>query len=272
MIKAPCLIRVSFATATVCLVILVPSAQAKGRPAMSHSGGHAPKMHAPSHPSYHAPKMPHNAPHVASKAPKVSHAMTPNVIQPQNVARAHTANTAATGTSGRRASSAQSQYYGSNRSYGRGRMPYRRYGSSYGRRSYGSNPYARAILSRLRSAHAALARADHDYQGHRVQAMHAVRAAIRQIGHSSSRRYGMSATGAGMFQGVANRNNLRGARRNQVRRLSQAQSDALMRRAGQTLQLVGTHMASQGGTSRMARAYGYVNRALQHVSIALSVR
>ena len=58
----------------------------------------------------------------------------------------------------------------------------RRYGSGYGYgRSQGNN---RAVVSRLRSVHASLARIDHDYQGHRVRAMHAISMAIRQLSQS----------------------------------------------------------------------------------------
>ena len=179
-------------------------------------------------------------------------------------------NTATSVSSGtRRGYSGQSRLYGPNRTYGRGRMPYR--GSSYGRRRYGSNQYTGAILARLHSAHSALARADHDYKGHRVQAMHAVRSAIRQLSYSSSRRSGSLALNGALFRRTGNRNNLAGpaGRRGG---LSQAQSDALMRRAQQTLRLVGSHMGSQGGSPRLARASGYVSRAVQHINVALTIR
>jgi hypothetical protein len=142
-------------------------------------------------------------------------------------------------------------------------MPYRGY--SYGRR-YNTNRYNGAIISRLRSAHATLARSDHDYRGHRVRAMHAIRSAIRQLGHSSRGRFGYASRGFTNRNGVANR-----ARMGKGR-LSQAQSDALMRRALGTLQLVHSHMTSQGGTSRHARAAGYVQRAGQEITVGLSIR
>ena len=64
------------------------------------------------------------------------------------------------------------------------------------RRSQGNN---RAIVSRLRSVHASLARVDHDYQGHRVRAMHAISMAIRQLSHRS-----MVYSGAGFASGMNN--------------------------------------------------------------------
>ena len=152
-------------------------------------------------------------------------------------------------------------------------MPYR-HRASYGRRNYGVNRYNGAIASRLRSAYSTLARADHDYKGHRVQAMRSVRSAIRSLSYSSSRGYGMSMTGFQRNNLTGNGNlNLKGnGGRRQGQRLTQAQSDSLMRRAGHTLQLVSSHIANQGGNSRTNRAYGHVNRALQHVTVALNVR
>ena len=80
--------------------------------------------------------------------------------------------------------------------YGRGyRNSY--YGNRYGYgRSQGNN---RALVARLRSVHASLARIDHDYQGHRVQAMHSVSMAIRQLTHQS-----MVYNNAGFMNGMNN--------------------------------------------------------------------
>ena len=57
----------------------------------------------------------------------------------------------------------------------------------------------RAIVSRLRSVHTSLARIDHDYQGHRVRAMHAISMAIRQLSHRS-----MVYSGVGFASGMNN--------------------------------------------------------------------
>ncbi len=66
--------------------------------------------------------------------------------------------------------------------YGRG---YRNHYSA-GRSGYGrSQSNTRGIVSRLRSVHRSLAQIDHDYRGHRVQAMHSISAAIRQLSHRS---------------------------------------------------------------------------------------
>ena len=76
----------------------------------------------------------------------------------------------------------------------------RRYGGGYGYgRSQGNN---RAVVSRLRSVHASLARIDHDYQGHRVRAMHSISMAIRQLSHRSM-SYGGMGVSSGMNNGRA---------------------------------------------------------------------
>ncbi len=73
----------------------------------------------------------------------------------------------------------------------------RYYGGRYGYgRSQGNN---RAIISRLRSVHRSLARIDHDYQGHRVRAMHAISMAVRQLSHRS-----MVYSGVGFSSGMNN--------------------------------------------------------------------
>ena len=79
----------------------------------------------------------------------------------------------------------------------------RRYGSGYGYgRSQGNN---RAIVARLRSVHASLARIDHDYQGHRVQAMHAISMAIRQLSHRSMVYSGVGFSGMNNGRGMGMR-------------------------------------------------------------------
>ena len=101
-----------------------------------------------------------------------------------------TAGATATGTAATPSISPNSYTYGlgagarSYQAYGYGRgYRNRSYGGRYGYgRSQGNN---RAIVARLRSVHASLARIDHDYQGHRVRAMHAISMAIRQLSHRS---------------------------------------------------------------------------------------
>ena len=159
------------------------------------------------------------------------------------------------------------------KAYGYGRGYRNRYNGgryAYGR-SQGNN---RAIVSRLRSVHASLARLDHDYQGHRVRAMHSISLAIRQLSHRSM-IYGGSGFASGMNNGRAN--GLRpggpgaGGRRGQP--MSQAQSDARMGQALRSLQGINMQFASQGtNTSGHARARGHIQVAIRELNTALSIR
>ena len=161
-------------------------------------------------------------------------------------------------------------------SYGRGyRNSY--YGSRYGYgRSQGAN---RAIVSRLRSVHASLARINHDYQGHRVRAMHAISMAIRQLAHQSMvysttgfasgmnnrRAMGMQQGGLGAGAGAG------GGRRGQP--MTQAQSDNRMSQNLRTLQGINMQLSNQGSyTTGHARASGHVQRAVHELNTALSIR
>jgi hypothetical protein len=159
----------------------------------------------------------------------------------------------------------------------RNRLYGRRYG--YGR-SQGTN---RAIIARLRSVQMQLARIDHDYQGHRVRAMHQVSMAIRQLSHGSMIYSGVGFApgrnnGMGMAQGgIAGPRGIGGGGgiggRGGAGRMSQAQSDARMGHSLRILQGVNMQLASQGGyTSGYGRARGHVMQAVRELSIALSIR
>jgi hypothetical protein len=175
--------------------------------------------------------------------------------------------------------SSSSYTYGS----GAGARPYRAYGygRGYRNRYYGagygygrSQGMNRAIVSRLRSVHSSLARIDHDYQGHRIRAMHAISLAIRQLSHRA-----MGYSGAGVAPGMVNRAGM-GMRRSVLggaggggQRLPQAQSDARMSQALRTLQGVEmqlTNLASN--TLGQTRARGYVGQAIHELNVALSIR
>jgi hypothetical protein len=157
--------------------------------------------------------------------------------------------------------------------YGYGRGYHNRFrGGLYGYgRSQGNN---RAIIARLRSVHASLARIDRDYQGHRVRAMHAIAMAIQQLSHRSmfSRRMGVLPAanidmGLGMGRGRAGA----GARRAQP--MTQAQSDAVLGRDLRTLHGIGTQLGTQGYyTGGHNRALGHIRRAIHELNVALSIR
>jgi hypothetical protein len=181
------------------------------------------------------------------------------------------------------------------RAYGYGRgYRNRYYGTGYG---YGrSQALNRAIVARLRSVHASLARLDHNYQGHRVQAMRNIQMAIRQLSHRSmmynngALASGMN-NGLGVGQGMGNvrrMGNIQGVANNQgVRQIglgggvgvggrqpmTQAQSDARMCQALRSLQGISMQLGNQG-TNAMghAGALGHVHQAMHHLNVALSIR
>ena len=146
----------------------------------------------------------------------------------------------------------------------------RYYGGRYGYgRSQGNN---RAIIARLRSVETRLARIDHDYQGHRIRAMHAIAMAIRQLSHRSMIYSGVgfapgmnNGRGLGMGRGVAGAGG--------QARMPQARSDAVMSQSLRTLQGINMQLGSQGNyTNGHARARGQVLRAAHELSVALSIR
>jgi hypothetical protein len=155
----------------------------------------------------------------------------------------------------------------------------RGYGRGYRNRYSGNRGYGRtqgnnrAIVSRLRSVHSTLARLDHDYQGHRVRAMHSISMAIRQLSNQS-----MVYRNTG-FNGMANNNRNRNANGNGAngrQRLTQAQSDARMSQALRTtqgiqMQLASNNTSSRGGSGH-ARARGHVQQVIRELSTALAVR
>jgi hypothetical protein len=148
----------------------------------------------------------------------------------------------------------------------------RMYGRHYGYgRSQGNN---RAIIARLRAVHASLARIDHDYQGHRVRAMHAISMAIRQLSHRSMVYRGMGfAPGVNNGRGMGMRPIGGGAGLGRRQPMSQAQSDSVMSQDMRILQGVNMQLATQGRpTSGHARASGHVQHAIQELHVALSIR
>jgi hypothetical protein len=169
------------------------------------------------------------------------------------------------------------------RAYGYGRgYRNRYYGGRYG---YGrSQGYNRAIVARLRSVHATLARIDHDYQGHRVRAMHQTAMAIRQLTHRSMVYSGMGfgqnmnnalamGMGVGLRRGAGRAGAGLGAGVRRKPHMTQAQSDARMSQAMRNLQGVHMQLTSQGSVSGgHARARGHVQQAIRELNVALAIR
>ena len=301
-------IRGSLLVALVVGLLAVPEADAKGSRG-GRSGGRAaraPRVSAPRRvykaPAYKAPRMPRAAAPARANAARSNNSQAranraavaatrranTGTVNPATTARTNHAATTGTvpptrsvlgnptGTTTHRASPSTS---GS----GTGARPYRAYGSGSGHRnrysgrrsgygrSQGSN---RAIVARLRSVHASLARIDRDYQGHRLRAMHGIAMAIRQLTHRSMVDRGVGfAPGGNNGPAMGMRRSVLGpgARRTQV--LTQAQSDARMSQALRTLQGINMQLSSQGySTTGHARARGHVKRAVHELNTALSIR
>jgi hypothetical protein len=280
----------------VCLMlglIAVPEADARGGRG-GHQARRPPRVSTPHRGGNRAP---------ANRSPRMPHAATPsrahaNVARSNN-AQVHTNNSAvranntqarlnpsATPLSRALTNSPNSYTYGTGQgarryhAYGYGRGYRNRY---YGGRSgYGrSQGNSMAIVSRLRSVHASLARIDHAYQGHRVRAMHEISMAIRQMTHRSMVYNGSGFSGGTNTRltgatGVRGGGVLNGGASNGARRtlhLTQAQADTRMSQALRTTQGISMQLSNQGqNTSGHSRARGHLQRSIREMSVALSIR
>lgn len=106
-----------------------------------------------------------------------------------------------------------------------------------------------AKVSMLRTVHTRLAEADHDYNGHRVQAMHEVRRALEHLG-------GSNPGGIGGGSSLGN--------------MPQSQSDGVLRDSLLKLKVVHGQLAS-GAAPHHAQARVAVAEAIRHLEGALRV-
>jgi hypothetical protein len=273
-------------------LMTVPESLAKG-PKGGRPGGRGGRA-----PRYSAPRRPGRAPN--AKAPHLPHAAAParnnqagrgnNMTTQPRVTNArtdahqtHPNNTGGLARSGAAAGTTMKPPSPNSYTYGTGNRArqYHAYGYGHGYRNrsggagYGrSQGTSRAIVSRLRSVHTALARLGHDYRGHRVKAMHAISMAIRQLSHRSMvySAGGFASVGAtGRNGALANRNGNNGNRRNT--HLTQAQSDSRMSHALRTTQGIHRQLVIQGQSSRgHARARAHVAHAIHEMNTALTIR
>jgi hypothetical protein len=275
----------SLVLATIVGLVTIPQAAAKG-PKAGHSGGGSMRM-----PHFSVPRQPSSIP--TFRPPKMSHSAAPARGQPRPstgggaspIKPNHSNANAAVGST-RHATAAgmmpniNTYTYGS----GTGARRYRAHGYGHGYRnhSYGSRyGYGRtqganrAIVARLRSVHAGLARLNRDYRGHRARAMHSVAMAVRQLTHRSMvyRGVGFAAGTTGMRRPVAGAAAGAGAAARRRPPMTQAQSDAQMRLAHRTLQGISMQLGSQAyQPSSHARAQGHIQRAMHEVRTGLAVR
>ncbi len=260
-------------------LLAIAQADAKGPKAGRSS---APRASAPRRsnfkaPSYKAPKMPRAAAPARTRV-----AQKPSVAKPRtNKSQVHTqrppTNTQGNVAQKARATTPRASSHAS--SYGNRRYRSSGYGRGYRNRSYGSRRgYGRsqgnnrAIVSRLRSVHSSLARVNQSYNGHRVNAMHSIALAIRQLSHRS-----MVVQGAGFAPGLNNGANRKGfganANARNLQPLTQARADARMRQALRTTRGIFMQLNNQGTyTTSHARARGHVQKAVRHLNTALAAR
>lgn len=120
----------------------------------------------------------------------------------------------------------------------------------------------------LKNAYVLLAMGDHDYDGHRVKAMHAVEEAIKKLDHSIMK------DGTNGQKVVATEDEIKTARAAYHARQQgkvhegQAMSDLQMREAGQLLAKVHESLPAK----KHAKAKEHVGHAIKEVEIALSKR
>ena len=286
-------------------LMTVPESLAKGPKGRSGGrGGRAPRYSAPRRasraPSVKAPRMPHAAAPARSNQaargknttaqPRVANART-------NANQAHANNAAGIARSGATGGTNLNSLMAHSYTYGTGNRArqYHAYGYGHGYRNrssgfgYGrSQGNSRAVVSRLRSVHSTLARLDHEYRGHRVQAMHAISMAIRQLSHRSMvyNGTGFASVGANGQNGAAGRvgalanangnvnRNVNGNNANRrTTHLTQAQSDGRMGHALRTTQGIHRQLSNQGrNTNGYSRARGHVAHAIREMNTALTIR
>ena len=269
--------RVACLMAALALLFLVPNAEARGGGRGQGGGGHpaarqaaAPRGNSHPHPAPRQANPARQAQTMQHQAQQAMHRQAQTMqrqAQAQARAQSRAGTTAGNLNRPRRSLVSASNAYASRRNMVRRRGSY---GSS--NRNANNQQYNRAIVSKLRSTHGSLARLDHDYQGHRVRAMHAIGQAVQQLSRRSS---SYSRTSFASSLSPANRNRTgtgAGTGTGWRQPMSQAQSDARMRRALRTLQGIGVQMSSQSGTSSQGRARGSIQRATRELSVALRVR
>ncbi len=109
-----------------------------------------------------------------------------------------------------------------------------------------------ASVSLLRTVHVKLQEADHDYEGHRVRALHHVSEALHHLSSSAP---------AGLGSGPSLGN------------LPQAQSDGILRDSLQKLRNAESHLGSlSSGAPHRSRARSALGRAIRELEIALRIR
>lgn len=143
------------------------------------------------------------------------------------------------------------------------------------------------MVSSLHSVVGHLHKADHDYDGHRVQAIHQIDQAIHtlQPGTANNRVNGVGGnniggTGTANHPHLGTKNGGTSTGQGQLgangggARLSQAESDAHLRQAQQELQMLESRISGGAGgvAAHHQQAHTHIQQALQHLNTALATR
>ena len=125
------------------------------------------------------------------------------------------------------------------------------------------------MVSSLHSVVGHLHKADHDYDGHRVQAIHQLDQAI----HTLQPGAGVGANRANGVGTASNQAHL-GATNAGAPRLAQAESDAHLRQAHQELQMLEARISGGAGglAAHHQQAHNHIQQALGHLNSALATR
>lgn len=146
------------------------------------------------------------------------------------------------------------------------------YGGMYRNRNAMAYQNNAAVVTQLHSTLTMLAQADHDYNGHRVRAMHHIGTAIRSLQPAAAR----SGQGNPAAAYVNNRNgnaNAAGAGNGTGKgKMPQAASDQHLRQSLQALGTVESHLTNFGSTQHHVRARNSVQQAMSELNVALNIR
>lgn len=132
----------------------------------------------------------------------------------------------------------------------------------------GTSPFA-AQIAALKQARELMIQADHDYKGHRAEAVKLVTAAIHEL-HPHHKGGGATAKGAAKGATAKAHAGAKNGAANTGNSVPQAVSDANLRQAMTQISTIQTQLAGAGGPGATAAAT--LGKAVQELQTALSVK
>jgi hypothetical protein len=131
------------------------------------------------------------------------------------------------------------------------------------------------IVSEIRGTMLILTQADHDYNGHRVRAIHQLQLAAHSMNPNRGGGGGAGNAGGAAGNRGAGRGNgggARGAARTGANKMPQAQSDQHLQQALQRLGTIENQLANVGTNQGHATAMQHVRMAMGELRTALNIR